>query len=450
MRHTGRAHETIVAPAAYLENEGAWFPIDPVHPFMTMIRNLALLAGACAAMAAAVPARPEVCSIAPAPSYRPSLQLIVTATADTLPAGPGSMQYRVEAEYPGAIYGQVARVERVGGADAAGLPAATDRVVLVPWDRDAGCQRVQWSSGARWIQPGARGLVWSSLRPREQWVDGLPTLDVSGDYQAPSAGATEGLPADSALTVEQLFDLVDLLPEYEADGAGQGDDQPLLRWAAANPGLARLYPAQMMVQHAVYAVRDAWLKRIDPALGGTYRFRVWVDGGAPRALHGRTYSRPVTEWDPSGRFDDDPAPLNVPITGYTLMLSGSSSEDSLPAVFDQDPERRMARDGYVSVMTAPDSTVGGVQIWRGEMDLNVLARALPGDSVLVRLSRAEDQARSARIMAGEAIEPMPASARFLLRPDGSVTMEQESVLSDGRRVRIRGERISRVTIPDPD
>ncbi|MBB4637460.1 hypothetical protein [Longimicrobium terrae] len=401
-------------------------------------------------MTAARPARPEVCSVAPVPSYRPGLQLIVTATADTLLAGPGSMEYRVEADSLGAIYGQVARVERAGGADAAGLPAGTDRVVLVPWGLDAGCHTVQWSSGARWIQPGMRGLVWSSLRPREQWVNGLPTLDVSGDYQAPSTGTVEEMPADSALTVDQLFDLVALLPESEADEAGKGDDQPLLRWAAANPGLARLYPARMMVGEAVFSVRRARLKRIDPALGGTYRFRVSVDDGAPRTFHGRTYSSPVTEWDPLEQFVDEPAPLNVPIAGYTLMLSASSSADSLPAVFDPDPERRWSRQGYVSVMAAPDSTVGGVQIWRGDMELSFLARALPGDSVLVQLSRAENQALSRRITAGEAIEPMPVSARFLLRPDGSVTMEQESVLSDGRRVRIRGERISRVTIPDPN
>jgi hypothetical protein len=414
-----------------------------------MVRNLALLLGACALMAAARPARPELCSIAPVPSIRPGLQLIVTATADTLPAGSGSMEYPVEAESPGAIYGQVARVERAGGAAAAGLPAATDRVVLVPWDHDAGCQRVQWSSGARWIQPGTRGLIWSSLRPREQWVDGLPTLDVSGDYQAPSTGTMEDLPADSALTVEQLFDLVALLPEDEADVAGvEADDQPLLRWARANPGLARLYPAHMMVKQAVFDIRYARLKRVDPALGGTYRFRVSVDGDSARTFYARTCSAPVTEWNPLVPLEDEPVPLDEPIAGYSLMLSGRSSADPLPAVYD--PARRWSREGYVSIMAAPDSTAGGVQVWRGEMELNFLASALPGDSVLVQLSRAEDQWRSSRAMSGEANEPMPTSARFLLRLDGSVTMVQESVLSDGRRVWIRGERISRVTIPDPN
>ncbi len=411
---------------------------------MMRIRN-GSFALACAGMiAAALPAAAHACSMAPFPGFRPGLQLIVTATADTLQAGPGSVQYRVErGDTERAVYGQVVRLERAGGADAAGLPAETDRVVLVPWGYDPGCQTTRWSESARWIDPGSRGLLWSTLRPRAQWVDGLPTFDVGDAYQAPYPGRTREMPADSMLSVEQMFDLVALLPEYEAyDADPEGAVRPLLAWARAHPGLARLYPARVMVGDAEHGVRYVRLKRVRPPLAGTYRFSVSVDGDAPRTFFARTEPAPTTEWNPWRKAEDPFFPAaDAPLHGYSLLLAAATAADSLSA------GRVQGREGYVSVLAAPDSTVGGVQFWRGQMELRLAFSALPGDSVLARAARAEGERYARRSQAGEPIEVL---GRLLLRPDGSVAMEQTSVLDDGRVVTIRGERISRVTIGGGD
>ncbi|HWK88702.1 MAG TPA: hypothetical protein VNP72_01855, partial [Longimicrobium sp.] len=141
------------------------------------------------ASGAASPAAADVCTLASFPMFRGGVHVIATATADTLPAGAGHVEYgpdRSERNAPprGGIYGQVVRVERLGG-EAAGIPAGADRVVLVPWGYDAGCRTTRWHGSAAWIEPGLRGLVWAGLREREQWVDGVPTLDVHNTYQLP-------------------------------------------------------------------------------------------------------------------------------------------------------------------------------------------------------------------------------------------------------------------------
>lgn len=418
---------------------------------MTRIHRLGLVA-ACAAAAASAPAA-HACSKAPFPISRDGVHLIGTATADTLPAGAAGRNYGLEpGTQDGPIFGQVVRVERIGGAGAAALPLGTKRVVLVPWGYGADCRTTRWAESAHWVEPGERGLFWAGLRPREQWVDGLPTLDVGQPYQLPyPQRADEGDP-DSLMTVEQGFELIDLLPlwdEFEADP--EAARQPLLRWARANPDLARLFPASLVVDQAEHDIRYAALKRIDPPLAGTYRFSVSVDGDAARTFYARTRSAPTTEWDPvkSPAADDwEPPAAGSPIAGYTMLLVGSASADSLPLVCG--PDRDMGREGYFSVATAAEGGPDGGQVWTGQVELSLAARALPGDSQLVAIDRAELDRMIERARADLPMEErVHAPARFLLRPDGSVSVEQTVVLHDGRVIVIRGERVSRVTIPDP-
>ena len=428
---------------------------------MNRIRSLA---AACACAAALAPAGAHACSFAPFPTTRDGVHLIGTAMADTLLAGTGGMEHGTGPGHSGpggdrAVYGQVVRVERLGGSEAASLPPGTDRVVLVAWDYGADCRTMLRTGTARWVEPGTRGLFWAGLRPREQWVDGLPTLDVGDPYHlpyTPERGLREAENGDAdadahaVMSVDQAFDFLGVLPlweEYEANV--EATALSLLAWARQHPDLARRFPASMAVRDAEYGLRHARLKRVEPPLAGSYRFSVSVDGDAPRTFFARTRSAPTTEWNPWRGPDDPYFPgADAPLHGYSLLLTATTTADSLPIVCG--PDRDMRREGYVSVLAAPDSVVDGVQLWRGRMELGLLTSAFPGDSVLVRLSRAEDQRMTQRIMAGERDDgPVVIPGRFLLRPDGSVTMEQVTELGDGRRVVIHGERISRVTVPDP-
>lgn len=207
-----------------------------------MIHILPLALAAPCLAAAALPAGAHTCSRSAFPVFRDAVHtMIATTEADTLLAGPGSIRYELErGDRGGPIYGQVVRVERIAGAGQ--LPAGTDRVVLVPWSYDESCRRTRWGASARWVRPGERGLFWASLRPREQWADGVPTFDVMEPFQTPFP--QKGDVGDALLTVEQAFELLQLLPlrrEIEADAARAM--APLMEWARAHPDLACRYPA---------------------------------------------------------------------------------------------------------------------------------------------------------------------------------------------------------------
>lgn len=413
---------------------------------MSRIRRISLTA-ACAGAALAAPAA-HACSLAPFPTLREGVHLIATPTADTVLAGAAGMEYvRGPEVQEGPVYGQVVRVERLGGTQA--LPPGTDRVVLVPWGYGGDCRPRRYNRSAVWAQPGQRGLFWAGLRPREQWVDGLPTLDVTQPFHLPYPHRVYADDGEGVMSVDQAFDLIELLPlwdELQADA--EAALQPVLRWGRENPELARRFPASFVLMHAVGDIRNARLMRIHPPLGGTYRFTVSVEEGAPRTFYARTRSSPLTEWSPGESLIDDdaePPALDDPIVGYTLMLAGAPGPDALPVVWGRD--RNARREGYVNVFAAPDSVTDGVQLWRGAMELGLVSGQFPADPVLGPLDRAWFAGYMRRADAGD---PEEIPARFLLHPDGSVAMEQTSVLDDGRIVRITGERVSTVTIRDPD
>lgn len=407
---------------------------------MDRIRHLSL-AAACAGAMAFAPAA-HACSKAPFPISRDGVHLIGTATADTLPAGAAGRRYELEpGTADGPVYGQVVRVERLGGAAAASLPSGTDRVVLVPWGYGANCRTTRWAESAVWADVGERALVWASLRPREAWVQGVPTLDVTEPYQLPYPQRAYADDDEGLLSIDQAFELLSVLPlwdEFEADFVTA--HQPLLAWARANPELARRPPAAMMVERVESVLRAERLARLDPPLAGTYRFTLSVDGDAPRTFHARTRAVPESEWDPA-EFTDGwrSRALDDPFTGYTLGFEAAPAATVL-AVAGRRPER----EGYFGVL-APEPGLDGAQLWRGTISLD-FAAILPGDSALARIRREERELMIRRHEA-EDVAPEETRARFLLCPDGSVTVEQTVVMGEGRVVVLRGERISRVTLP---
>jgi hypothetical protein len=407
------------------------------------VRGLAL-AAACACMAPSAAAQPgRDCGPVPFPNLQDGVHLVATAKADTLPAGPGSM------------HGQVVRLERAGGPDAARIPAGADRAVLVPWGCGEDFITRPWTESARWVEPGARGLFWAVLRPRDQWVGGLPTFDVAEPLEQPytwDPAEWAGEP-DAPLNVDQAFEFVEALPRRDAFLADpEGAVRPLIAWARAHPGLAQREPAGGGVEGLVLRARGARLARFESPVAGTYRFTVSVNGGAPRTFFARTWSTPRHERPqepPAGR--DYAAMLDQPMVGYVLDVDGAASADSLlrePGV-ETLPDGFVVTaepDGAVSVLLPPESGPDGARVWRGGVALEVAAKALPRDSVLARVARADEARWLRRANAGQ---PEEILARFVLRPDGSVTIEQRSELDDGTVVVVRGERISRETIPTP-
>lgn len=378
-----------------------------------------------------------VCTRWAYPVTRVPVQLIATATPDTVRAGVAGMENTAR-----AVYGQVVRVERAGGPEAGKLPAGPHRAVLVPWSTAGSCERLPWTWSARWVEPGERGVYWTSPRPREQWVNGLPTFDieVGGPYTGRDKWA---YPADSMMTVDQFFDFILLLPRApDAEANPEAAARPMLAWARAHPDLARLHPASDMLAFAGYDLRHKKVRRLRPPLGGTWRFTVSVDGSAPRTFFARTGAAPDGEWITARVVDEEyRPPLGSPIQGYYLGLRIASREDSLPTACCA--TREWGRRGSMAVLPLPDSVRNGVRFWRGNVGIRLLEAAFPGDTAWRTAARVNDASYGRRYDKGMAEE---ARAHFVLSPDGSAAMEQVTELDDGRRIIIRGERTSRVTV----
>jgi hypothetical protein len=399
---------------------------------MIHVRGLAL-AAACAFVAPAAAQPGAECGPVPLPHWQESVHLLATATADTLPAGPGAM------------HGQVARMERAGGPDAARLPDGAGRVVLVPWGCGDDFVARPWTESARWVQPGLRGVFWGVLRPRDQWVDGLPTLDLAEPLEQPYRIDPEewaGEP-DPPIDADQAFALLQVLPSRAAFLADpEAAIQPLLAWVRREPALAAREQAADALGDLVLRIRGARLARVQLPVAGTYRFTVAVNGGAPRTFYARTWSAPLMESNLVPEARDYVEMLDAPAEGYVLNLDGAAAPDAL----DTAPGDPGDPDGMIVVPAQPEPGPDGTRVWPGYVGVIVAARALPGDAVLARLPEAEEQGVRRRI---EADLPDEYLARFVLHPDGSVTVEQTTTLYDGTVVVLRGERISRETIPSP-
>ncbi len=422
-----------------------------------------LLAGLPLAWAGLSASDAHACSLAGVNSVRASnlAHFIATATADTLLAGPGTRQYRVQEGHFGpagdrTIYGQVVDVDRAGGLALARVPGRFTRAVLVPWDYGADCMPTPYTRTARWVQPGTRGLFVAVLRDSAHLVDGIPTFDVGTPNTEPYPQRAqarkyeggdeeeEGFDADSILTMDQAFALMDVLPVLEENGEAE-DVRPLFAWARANPVLARRYPAAQVLRFARIGMEYDLLREIDPPLAGTYRFTATLAGHPPVTFFARTRSAPTSEWNPrpAPPEPDDPTEVRRP-RGYNMLAAGAPTADALPA--DEGAARRMEREGYFAVLAEPERMADGTQLWRGSIEINLVASQFPADSAIRQFASDEFQ-RSYEAFEKELPEEMP--ARFVLAPDGSVRGEQTIDLGGGRVLTIRAERISRDVIRDP-
>lgn len=394
--------------------------------------------------------------------------LIGTAMEDTVLAGSGRVRYQVAQGHSGpagerVVYGQVVEAERIGGLAASRIPPGTRRVLLVPWDYGPDCTPTPWTQSARWVPPGERGVFHGVLRDSAGWVDGLPTLDVHSPATEPyplRMGRAGGVHPDSMLSVEQLFEVMDLLPSMKEERVDAGAAAaPLLEWARAQPELAGRHPVAEMVGMAVHMAEHRMVRAISPPLAGTYRFTATLGEGPPMVFYARTRSRPTSAWNPFRRGRAPADPLVRKPEGYVLMLSAADSPGSLrrkccgpPGVYDE---------AHVSLLRAPEPVPGpgGAQVWRGDVEAALVAQQFHADSAVRQFATDWQQRQYEAYLRGEPRDagasffqgqPAEAGARFFLLPDGSVRVEQAMDLGDGRRLVVRGERISRVTIPDPD
>lgn len=138
-------------------------------------------------------APPTRCSISVNPFAVPpeATYLWAVFTPDMVPASGGEHHQRRESRghwsAPDSAFPLQGQIVAVGGALGRSARAVTSglgrdamsRAVLVLWDHDAACEPVPFrNAGEPWGIPGDTVVMAAQLRPRHQWLSGLPTLDV--------------------------------------------------------------------------------------------------------------------------------------------------------------------------------------------------------------------------------------------------------------------------------
>lgn len=375
---------------------------------------------------------------------------------DSVLAGAGTVKYIVAPGHFGpqgerSIFGQIVRVERIGGLASRLLDANVSDVVVVPWDYAADCTPTPWNRSSAWMTPNEQGLVTATLRDSAYWANGLPTFDVSTPNMQPYPQRAaqqmrrRNVPADTLMSMEDVFLLMEILPEENelADSAEQAVE-PLFNWARTNPAIARRYPAAAALTRARFAITNARLRRIRSPFVGTYRFTFRVGGGVERSFYARTRPIPSSHWShrrEPAQFDDPT--IVVRPSGYYLQATGAVNASELPIACPDNADPKNYRDGYIAVLEEPPvRIVDGLQ-WLGKVEIDLLRRVFAEDAELNQFIKDEFQRFHDRRTQGL---PYDTPARFTQTQSGSIRVEQTITLDDGRTIVINGDHVSSATL----
>ena len=377
---------------------------------------------------------------------------IGTPSSDTLLAGPGAMVYGAGAGHfgtggPRAIFGQVVKVDRIGGPASAGLRASAGEVVVVPWDYDAACRPLPWGRSALQATPGARGLYVATLRAREHWADNRPTFDLRNPGDLPYTGRDPiwemtGEPVASLLSPDEVFDFFRAAPS-SAEIAREGERaiEPLRGWLKDHPDLAVRPPVSFLLGSLVSALDRVALEKVDHPVLGTWRFTLSIPGDSSSTFYLRSEPTADGHWRPSRRRTARaPGDLEPPpIEGYGFLAVLSRRLEALPNTL---VDRR--NSVYLYALASTDTTSLGEASWRGS--LRGLLEAFRGDA-RVRSAIAEAGERMMKRFEQGLSEETP--ARFVRGADGVLRVRETIPLDGSEPLILEGEQLSRTVVQTP-
>lgn len=353
--------------------------------------------------------------------------MLATPTSDTVFAGPGKEKPSL---YPGhhgpvydrPIYGQIMRVDSALGPGA----RSTSRVVLVPWDYDAGCNATPWGNSFVWRRPGASGLYSATLRDSAYWAGGLPTYDVFVTENQPlverrgGTGSMLQIGDPAALTPEEFFSIARGFRVVTTERERHLADTAMFLWAEAHPALARRSPLDEGLSFAGY---DRWrIRDVVLPTRGTYRvsYRIGADS---ITVFARTDAKPNDVWD--GKTYLAPGSVETRLASDGYFVTGWNAADTL----HWSPPQATTLDW--SIAREPIVSNGRVTTWRGAIYTNMVPEALLTPELKKTI--------------GEMNYGL--EVRFSVVRDGSATFEHRSQLPDGRPIVVRGVRISPSVFP---
>lgn len=428
-------------------------PASPGRAAFAAAVGLALTAGAAHPAPSTVPARSAVST--PRASCKEPFgglrmpdvtYLLATPRADTVPDTRGDAD----------AFGQVVDVTRVGGEEAEAVSAAAREggVILVPWGFDDDCRPIEWSGPWRWATVGREGFFRARLRPRAEWIDDRPTLDVL-------AAVWEGFP-DSPwehpmsagrplLGADEVFELYDRLPTEAAIAARPyGAVSDLVEWRRAAGDQAEAYPAGTLIRAAFRMAELARVRSTPLPFEGTYRMRVERDADIVATFLLRTGyvgTEPLDAEAAAGPLPAAPRPTDA----YAAAVALAERPEDLPAADPGAPPRSgCMRALGLRVAAAEFTPEDAPRGWHAELETSFVAACFPAIEALAGLRPPEPDALAADADAVSA-DPTPAAFTGVFRheADGRFTFRQLAALSDGSSVVLLGERISLDALPVP-
>jgi len=318
---------------------------------------------------------PSPCSPVGVPISRSSNDVffIGAALPDTLLAGDGHHEWGTGPGHSGygrarKIYGQLIQIEQIRGASRGRLPGGTRSVLLVPWDYGPDCRAVVWGESARWVPLGTRGVFRAILRPQNDWVNGIPTLDVfEPDFWYPSGGNLRYVLRDTTqlLPLEPVLDLYEQLPAHSLmEAAPDSAIQPLERWARQNPTLVAREPARTVLAIVRIDAEERRVSLIKSPIAGTYRFVVSVPHVDSQVVYARTEGKSWTTL--RNRYEygtpEDRA-AGDSLIGYYLTTKHETSQQDLP-------KRYSTRNASptISISLTPIFEDADSSVWHGGDD----------------------------------------------------------------------------------
>ena len=414
-----------------------------------------------------------------------------SALPDSMYAGPGDIQPQGSGPGhagpagPGAFLGQLVRVERLDPQASddlrRGVEQSGGRVLLVPWDYDAGCQTVPRVARATWVEAGRSGLFSGRLRRPAHWRNGIPILDVLTPEFEPYPFPVDAWERDTSrqATAEELFAFVGDLPTrtgtFTTSAAWEEELEQrhlwLQAWAKEHPALAALPPirGEIAVAKDGFLRRHASYRRIKSPIAGTWELRVVLEGSDTLRFYARTAETPIqAAYGIRGVILPEDAATRPPYS-YDLMVKFArtlAELDSLHVLSDL-----ATREGYFELVEKPVVEEADSTVWHASLPLISMAQWLlvrppqgtavhlaqafrTGDTIqLARLRASGVPDRWIRLHHADSVRVSDRSpgdrfhTRVVRRKDGSMRSEEVVMLGGIRLVTLVAERIDSIRYP---
>jgi hypothetical protein len=198
----------------------------------------------------------------PIAHYGADTYFVVEALADTVlevggePRDPTSpFERRLDRVIGRTRGGQRVRIRALppGEARRLGLKAPME-AVMVPWAFGEDCRPIAWSETLAWMRTGTEGMVTAWPRPRDRWLDGLPTFDVEMAWREPVWRRDDSRwnrePRGGLLSPEEFMQLYEVLPHWEQLQRTPAQAAARARgWERRHPDLAGREPARTILDN---------------------------------------------------------------------------------------------------------------------------------------------------------------------------------------------------------